>query len=109
MKKQILNEEFRRMQKLAGILTESQLNESDVTTLADILKTKGSLDHLKAMYLKIIDGPFVEKNPDYKDKGCTFLFYDARQGLVGVELEDKKSVNLYPKELIVDTERFNAR
>ena len=109
MKKQILNEEFRRMQKLAGILTESQLNESDVTTLADILKTKGSLDHLKAMYLKIIDGPFIKKNPDYKDKGCTFLFYDARQGLVGVELEDKKSVNLYPKELIVDTERFNAR
>jgi hypothetical protein len=109
MKKQILNEEFRRMQKLAGILTESQLNESDVPTLADILKTKGSLDHLKAMYLKIIDGPFVEKNPDYKDKECTFLFYDAREGLVGVDLEDGKSVNLYPKELRIDTERFNAR
>jgi hypothetical protein len=28
--------------------------------------------------------------------------------LVGVELEDKKSVNLYPKELIIDTERANA-
>ena len=27
MKKQILSEEFKRMQKLAGILTESQLNE----------------------------------------------------------------------------------
>lgn len=109
MTNQILSEEFFRMQHLAGIIIESQLNESDVTTLADILKTKGSLDHLKSMYLKIIDGPFVEKNPTYKDKGCTFLFYDAREGLVGVELEDKKSVNLYPKELIVDTERFNAR
>ena len=27
MKKQILSEQFRRMQKLAGILTEEQLNE----------------------------------------------------------------------------------
>jgi hypothetical protein len=27
MKKQILSEQFRRMQKLAGIITESQLNE----------------------------------------------------------------------------------
>jgi hypothetical protein len=29
MKKQILNEEFRRMQKLAGIIAESQLNEEE--------------------------------------------------------------------------------
>lgn len=28
MKKQILNEEFKRMQRLAGLITESQLNES---------------------------------------------------------------------------------
>ena len=27
--KQILSEEFRRMQKLAGLITESQLNESE--------------------------------------------------------------------------------
>jgi hypothetical protein len=30
MAKQILNEEFRRMQLLAGIITESQLNEFDM-------------------------------------------------------------------------------
>jgi hypothetical protein len=30
MKKQILSEEFRRMQKLAGITTESQINEFDM-------------------------------------------------------------------------------
>jgi hypothetical protein len=29
MKKQILSEEFKRMQKLAGIITESQLNEEN--------------------------------------------------------------------------------
>jgi hypothetical protein len=107
--KQPLNEQFHRMQKLAGIITENKINEAEVTTLADILKKKGSLDHLKGMYLKIIDGPFTKKEPTYKDKRCTFLFYDARQGLVGVELEDKKSVNLNPTELIIDVERFNAR
>ncbi len=30
MKKQILSEEFRRMQKLAGIITESHLNEEEI-------------------------------------------------------------------------------
>jgi len=105
MKKQ-LNEEFRRMQKLAGIINE---NEEKIT-LADILTEKGKLDQLKGTYLKIIEGPFTDKpeNEKYLNKGCKFLFYDARTGLVGVELEDKKSVNLYPKELIIDTERANA-
>jgi hypothetical protein len=35
MKKQILSEEFRRMQKLAGIITEEQLNEVELK-LADL-------------------------------------------------------------------------
>lgn len=83
--------------------------ENKVTTLADILKNKGTLNHLEGMYLRILDGPFTEKRPEYKDKGCTLLFYDAREGLVGVKLEDGKGVNLYPKELRIDVERFNAR
>jgi len=49
MKKQILSEEFIRMQKLAGIITESQLNEkmsyddfeSMVKPFLDLAKTKG--------------------------------------------------------------------
>ena len=84
-------------------------SNSEVITLEDILEKKGNLDHLKGMYLKIIEGPFTKNNPDYLNKGCTFLFYDARSKMVGVELEDKKSVNLYPKELIIDKERFNMR
>jgi hypothetical protein len=32
MKKQMLNEEFLRMQKLAGIITEGQLNEEELKT-----------------------------------------------------------------------------
>jgi hypothetical protein len=49
MKKQILSEEFRRMQKLAGILTESQLNEKMsyddfeqmIKPFLDLAKSKG--------------------------------------------------------------------
>jgi len=106
MNKQILNEEFKRMQKLAGLINE---NDAQIT-LADILTKKGKLDQLKGTYLKIIKGPFTDKpeNKEYLNKGCTFLFYDARNMLVGVDLEDGKSVNLFPKELIIDVERANA-
>ena len=38
MKKQILSEEFRRMQKLAGIITESQLNENKEVNLLKLIK-----------------------------------------------------------------------
>jgi hypothetical protein len=106
MKKQILSEQFQRMQKLAGLINE---NDAQIT-LADILTKKGKLDQLKGTYLKIIKGPFTDKpeNKEYLNKGCTFLFYDARNMLVGVDLEDGKSVNLSPKELIIDVERANA-
>jgi preprotein translocase subunit YajC len=41
MKKQILSEEFRRMQKLAGLITENELNEfeSNNDTVAQALKS----------------------------------------------------------------------
>ena len=38
MKKQILSEEFQRMQKLAGIITESQLNENEEVNLLQFIK-----------------------------------------------------------------------
>jgi hypothetical protein len=45
--KQPLNEQFRRMQKLAGIITESQLNEAEEESIptinsSDILKIQQS-------------------------------------------------------------------
>jgi len=44
MKKQIISEEFRRMQKLAGLITESQLNENDLKLYHDILMDVGGED-----------------------------------------------------------------
>lgn len=44
MKKQILSEEFKRMQKLAGLITESQLNENDLKLYHDILMDVGGED-----------------------------------------------------------------
>jgi len=106
-----MNKEFLRMQKLAGIITESHLTEVEVTTLQDILNKKGSLDHFKnnaRLRLKLIDGEFLKKNPDWKDKSLKFLFYDARTKMVGVELIGaNKSGNAYPKELVIDTTQTN--
>jgi len=69
MTNQILSEEFRRMQKLAGILTESQLNE-DILELKQMSKQLYSFLKKKGFAVKIVNKivqPFNPKNP----KGST--------------------------------------
>ena len=98
-------------------LTESDLirivkrviKENETRTLKDILRNKETLSHLKSMYVKVLNGPFTEKYPEYLGMGGIVLFWDARDGFVGVELTDGKSANLYPHELVLDTDRFNVR
>jgi len=60
MKKQIISEEFRRMQKLAGLITESQLNENDLKLYHDILMDVGGED-LAGEY-KDIESKFEKYN-----------------------------------------------
>ena len=88
------------------------LEEDKDVTLADILKDKPNLDHLKTndrIRLKLIDGPFLEKNPTWKDKQLKFLFYDAREKMVGIELIGKGlSSSAFPKELKIDTGATNT-
>lgn len=101
-------------------LTESELiglvkrviNENevfDVRTLQDILDDKGTLSHVKGLYVKVTDGPFSEKNPEYLGVGGEVMFWNGREGLVGIELNDGKYVNLYPRELSLDMERINKK
>ena len=85
------------------------LKENETKTLKDILRNKETLSHLKGMYVKVIDGTFTEKYPDYLGMGGVVLFWDARDGHVGVELTDGNSVRLYPDELVLNAERFNIR
>jgi hypothetical protein len=91
-------------------IDENEINEN-INTLANILQNKGSLDHLKnndRIRLKLIDGEFLKKNPEWKDKSLNFLFYDARSHMVGVELIGTgKSGNAYPEELVIDLEQTN--
>ncbi len=86
------------------------LYENSENTLADILDKKGSLDDLKTdrIRLKLIDdGPFLKKNPDWKNKPVKFLFYSS--GMVGVELIGSDVCgNAYPSELVIDTEATNS-
>jgi hypothetical protein len=85
--------------------------ENDRVSIENILQNKGSLDHLKnndRIRLKLIDGEFLKKNPDWKDKSLKFLFYDARSRMVGIELIGSgKSGNAYPEELVIDLEQTN--
>jgi hypothetical protein len=85
------------------------IKENETRTLKDILRNKETLSHLKGMYVKVIDGKFTEKYPDYLGMGGVVLFWDARDGHVGVELTDGNSVRLYPDELVLNAERFNIR
>ena len=60
MTNQILSEEFRRMQKLAGILTESQLNEAEIDftnkeQFVDFLQNKTKELENKTIKLKVYD------------------------------------------------------
>ena len=91
--------------KTFGSFINESINEN---TLADILNKKGSLDDLKTdrIRLKLIDGPFLKKNPDWKNKPVKFLFYSS--GMVGVELIGSDVCgNAYPSELVIDTEATN--
>ncbi len=93
-------------------IDENRINENEnINTLANILQNKGTLDHLEnndRIRLKLIDGEFLKKNPEWKDKSLKFLFWDARSRMVGVELIGTgKSGNAYPKELVIDLEQTN--
>jgi len=95
MKTQI--NEIKRMQQLAGLLNENQ-------TLADINPSElGSIMNIPKEWefkdLKVIEGPFTEKHPEYKDADAAFISYDNKEELVMVEFENGKSAKLYPKEL----------
>ncbi len=90
---------------ISGIMREAEA----VNTLADILKNKGTLDHLKKierLRLKLIDGPFLQKNPNWKDKAVKFISYDAREGLALIDLNGTGGF-AYPNELVIDTETTN--
>jgi hypothetical protein len=93
MKKQILSEEFRRMQKLAGILTESQLNEGEESKYFTMDGTK-SEDLKKDFTLKPTYDPGMTMicPKDLDDKS------DRADGMLGYifGLNTLKDKELYP-------------
>ena len=53
MKKQILSEQFRRMQKLAGIITESQLNKNEIEEAVGNFELKKLAKELYSVIKKV--------------------------------------------------------
>jgi hypothetical protein len=75
MEKQIISEEFKRMQKLAGIITESQLTEYTVDDF--ILQNDG-----KDFFQSFFDAIYKDKtqlDPDKKEDWAEIIKMDAEQ------------------------------
>jgi alanyl-tRNA synthetase len=101
MKKQILSEQFRRMQKLAGILTESQLEETEVKDAASIIKVIDA--KLKAKNLKGMPSTNLQ-NPadDIKNKEVDYvtITYKADAGdVVSVYIKDTSENEVLAKAI----------
>jgi len=112
--KKLLKEEIDGMRGLINYMEgKNTILEDTTPTLKDILDRKGTLDHIKnnqTIRLKLIDGPFLDKNPDWRNGSLKFLFYNARENMVGVELIGSgKSGNANPGELVIDLDSSNTR
>jgi hypothetical protein len=101
MSKQILSEEFRRMQKLAGIITESQLNEAEVKDAASIIKaidTKLKAKNLKGMPTTNRQDPakdIRDKQLDY----VTLTYSMGNDDVVSVNIKDTAENKVLAKEI----------
>ena len=92
MKKQNLSEEFLRMQKLAGILTESQLEETEVKDAASIIKAidaKLKTKNLKGMPSTNLQNPADDiKNKEVDYVTITYSMGDDAGDVVSVYIKD---------------------
>jgi hypothetical protein len=96
MAKQILSEQFRRMQKLAGIITEEQLNENVASEMVKFVSQ--NFDTIKANFLQseleILDDIEAEEE-DYSNLNSQMNVSSAEELInainertLGVDLED---------------------
>jgi hypothetical protein len=79
MKNQILSEEFRKMQKLAGIITESQLNEMNTPSAASVWDNDLTYEEKEDIALGYLDG--AEDIDDVVNTPFSALRGDIQQGV----------------------------
>jgi hypothetical protein len=81
MKNQILSEEFRKMQKLAGIITESQLTEINTPSAASVWDNDLTYEEKEDIALGYLDG--AEDIDDVVNTPFSALRGDIQQGVEG--------------------------
>jgi hypothetical protein len=79
MKNQILSEDFRKMQKLAGIITESQLNEMNTPSAASVWDNDLTYEEKEDIALGYLDG--AEDIDDVVNTPFSALRGDIQQGV----------------------------
>ena len=81
MKKQILNEEFLRMQKLAGLITENQLNEEEISPEKAVPIAKNVANKVKNTpeFNKVVDA--ISKDPKAQTELMKLMGLNESEGI----------------------------
>jgi hypothetical protein len=78
--------------------------------LSHIYDEKGTLDHLinPRIKIRLIDGPFLKKNPDWENRDLEFLYHDLRNRMGVVKLVHEKLAGMaYLNELVVIPDKID--
>ena len=112
MNKQILSEEFQRMQKLAGIITESQLNENEEVNLLQFIEDNKNeiAKELEAIRLEDIEKDdmgdigalaIYDDDGDEMESGISFRYAkDGNKNFTGEDGAEPRTINVAGKELM---------
>ncbi len=79
--------------------------------LSQIYDEKGTLDHLinrPRIKIRLINGPFLKKNPDWENRDLEFLYHDLRNRMGVVKLVHEKLAGMaYLNELVVIPDKID--
>ena len=89
MKKQILNEEFKRMQKLAGIINESQLNEG--MTEENIISILKKYENPNSPFYNSNFSDYITDLNSYEYEGMSLSDMDSEEDVITDYKEWKNS------------------
>ena len=110
--------ELQKMKHLINYMDGKQIIKENVNpSLADILKTKGTLNHLKGMDVIVVNGEYKGEKAvfhEYKNhepiKNSQGEILKPAESLVSLTLKHSNiHTDIKPEDLLLDVEGFNAR
>ena len=100
MKKQIISEEFKRMQKLAGLIKEYGYEEESGYEEIEYKEEKSSLSVYIDEYVKFVSHNIYKIFPKDRDAQIADAILELFRKRESIDLSNKKAVYLYIREII---------